>query len=503
MNRLKRLSVLVFALGLGSVVRVARAEEPAPQTVDRAWVVSTLLANNPSLKAAWLGVGQATEVRRGEEGRFPYVFEADAGYTRSETPALGLNGVTTSSNESVLVGTQLSRTFPTGTTATLRAEGQRFESSRPSTTSIVTNQPGVGYEATVRATVTQPLLRGYGTEVNEAGLRAARISETQANKAFVRQTSELLRDALSAYWELWYASRSVEIEREALALAKDQQLDARRRVEQGAVSPADALQFDSQVATINESLVKAQASVTQQALSLGLLVGRPEGSENLIAVDAEPEDPSLVARSVLMREATETSPAIAELEQALRLARENEKTAGDELRRRLDLTTWVEAAGLGAAHVAPALRQLRDLSAVSVYGGVTFETDLDTKRLRAARAQASYAVRIAESNLVAARQNLRNQASQLLLQLNTARASLAAAEITLGVARKQAELERQRFMLGASTPLQVAVAEDTLRQAQLRVARAVVDRTKAWLSLSHVSGDLLRRYPLKTPTSNN
>jgi outer membrane protein TolC len=149
----------------------------------------------------------------------------------------------------------------------------------------------------------------------------------------------------------------------------------------------------------------------------------------------------------------------------------------------------------------PAARQVGRLGAVSVYGGVTYQTTLDSQRLSAARAQADYEVRIAQSNLKLAVQALQSQASQLLVKAEQARVSVVAATQTLEVTNLQAQNERQRFALGAATPLDVQVAEEALRQAQLRVVRARVDRVKSWLSLAHASGELLRRHPVTASAS--
>jgi outer membrane protein TolC len=160
----------------------------------------------------------------------------------------------------------------------------------------------------------------------------------------------------------------------------------------------------------------------------------------------------------------------------------------------LDLTSWVEATGLAAGHVKPAVQRLGGLDAVSVYGGLTYQTTLDSKRLDAARAQADYDVRVAQANLDAAVQQLTSQAAQLLVKAKQASVSFEAASQTQAIAAQQAANERQRFALGASTPLDIQVAEDALRQAQLRGLRARVDRVKAWLSLAHATGDLLGRF---------
>jgi outer membrane protein len=484
-------SMMALALALLVVPSPGLAESGSTRVVTRDWLVSTLLAQSPALNVSALEVAQAREGTRLQAGQFPYTFEADAGYTRSRTPVLGSSA--TSGNDSYVVGAQISRTYPSGTTATIRAEGERFSSSRASTSAAFTNQLGQGYQASLRATVNQPLLQGYGATVNEAGWRAAKINEERARRAYLRDMSEAVRDVLSAYWELWYTGRAIEIQRAALDLASEQQRDADARVERGAMSPADALKFRTQVATLTESLLNAKADEAGQALELGRLVGTPERAYGWHADTTPPEPVALLPRAQVLNKVMRQSPSIGELEQAVRLAVEQRRTAGEQYRPTLDVQGWVEANGLDT-RLAPAVGQVGRLGAVSVFGGVTYQTTLDTQRLRAARAQADYQIRIARGNLDSAVQQLQSSVSQMLLAAEQANVSYEAANKTLEVATQQAQNERQRFALGASTPLDVQVADDAVRQAQLRVLRARVDRVKAWLNLSHQTGELLARY---------
>lgn len=467
------------------------------KTITEAWAIRTMLEGSLTLRASVLGIEQSREAVREQEGQFPYTFQADAGYTNSRTPGLGANDrVSVRKSNSLVVGSQLSKTFETGTTASLRVEGQRYDSETVQTSTTMTGNAagGPGYQASVRAAVSQPLIAGYGREVNEAGLRSARISQSRLQQAYVNQQSEAVRDALQAYWDLWYTGRSIEIQKSALDLAMLQQREADQRVKHGALSAADALKFQSQVATLTESYLTAQADERSQALTLGQLVGIPEDSMDWHAANEEPAAAETRGPKELLRRALERSPTLASLRESLRLAVERRRTAGEQYRATLDLDAWAEAAGVGSDRVWPAVRQVGRFEAVSVYGGITYRTTLDSQRYSAARAQADYDVRIAESNIKIANQQIENGVAQLVLQVEQARVSAAAAERTLVIADQQAKNERQRFALGASTPLDVQVAEDALRQAQLRVVRAKLARKKTEIALAHMTGDLVDQY---------
>jgi outer membrane protein len=467
-----------MAAGLGA----ARADEGAAQPIDEAWVISTLKSHNPSLRAAAIELSQAREATLLEEGRFPYVFQADGSYTRLKTAQLTSDSTLANQGNSLTLGTQLSRTFTTGTVAAVRVQGQY--SNAPGSLCASIGSSSDCYQASVRATLTQPLLGGYGEKVNLAGLRAARISEQKQRKTFDRQSSELLRDALLGYWELYYDSKAVEIQQAALDLARTQQREADQRVEHGQLAAADALKFRTQVATLTEALINAQAALATGTSELGRLVGTVGPGLSWRPRDSEPELSALAPIQVVVEKLRQQSPALAEQSEALRLARERRQTAGDEYRARLDASTWIETGGLGTVPAGT-------MGSVSFYAGLTLQKTLDEKRLRAARSQAAQAEALAEANLGATVQQLEATAVVTRQKAEQARAIHAAASVTLEVATQQAENERQRFRAGANTYLDVQVAEDTLRQARLRVVRSSVDQIKAQIALDHVTGDLL------------
>jgi len=479
---------LICAVGLASVTPVL-ADEPMPPAIDEAWVIGTLKAQNPSLQAAAIELAQAQEATRLEEGKFPYVFQADASATRRKTPQLTSDAALAGQGNNMVLGTQLSRTFTTGTIASLRLQGQH-SNGESALCGLVSTSPDC-YQASLRAAVTQPLLSGFGQNVNLANLRAARISEQKQHKTYDRRASELVRDALLGYWELYYGSKAVEIQQAALDLAKVQQSEADQRVAHGQLAAADALKFRTQVATLTESLINAQAALSTSTTELARLVGTNAPLSPWRANDHEPDQVGVPPIQVAIDKVRERSPDLAEQTEGLRLARERRVTAGDEYRARLDASTWIEAGGLSAGEVSPAFRQVGTMNTISVYAGLTFQKSLDGRRLQAARAQAAQSEALAEATVAATKQQLEATAIQAWQKAQQAHAIRDAASVTLEVTTQQAENERERFHVGANTALDVQVAEDALRQARLRVLRAAVDQVRARITLDHATGDLL------------
>ena len=89
------------------------------------------------------------------------------------------------------------------------------------------------YEQDVRLSLSQPLLRGFGSDATERGIRiaAARLGQARARqKLGVVQT---LAAVDRAYWQLWSARSAVEVRQMQLELALQQAERAQAAVRGG------------------------------------------------------------------------------------------------------------------------------------------------------------------------------------------------------------------------------------------------------------------------------
>ena len=70
----------------------------------------------------------------------------------------------------------------------------------------------------------------------------------------------------------------------------------------------------------------------------------------------------------------------------------------------------------------------------------------------------------------------------------------------LMIAQESADAERERLRLGSTIFASLRDAEEAVREASLRAAKAQVDLAKARLELDHLTGQLLARIaPMLTP----
>ncbi|HVY31859.1 MAG TPA: TolC family protein [Polyangiaceae bacterium] len=484
---------------LTSLVSSAGAAQSSRQLSEQD-AVAAAVAANPSLHVALLRAQQGRYGLRAEEALYTPIFDANAGYTHSRTPSLynppgGEPGTVVRGSDVFDVGVGLTKPFAVGTVLSASLSGQR--SSRPSLQEqAITGASGASYSLVGRLSATQPLLRGFGTDVGLATLRQARLSLTADQLAAQQAATDLLGQVVSAYWELWYSAEVVHINEASRELAKVQQEQAQQQVQSGALAPASALPYATQVAQLEEAVLSAQTDVRQRELQLLQLLGDQRGfAQSLAAADVpKPPDSDEPVEARAVSDALAHSYARKQLQTQLAILKDQLKIAGDPLRPRLDLDAYLQAQGLGNRRVPPAFQQFGEMEAVSAHVGLTFEMPITDTRRSAQVQSAQLAAHVTEKQIEENELSIRSSVASALAQRRAAREKLLLASETEKVARAQAEAERARFQAGGSIAIAVQQAEDSWRQAQLRQQRARVDLVLADLTLAQLRGELLPRY---------
>ena len=476
-----------FALGDDNVERTVRSTDVLQLTAE----------HNPSLKASLIAEARADAAIRAEEGLYPYVFDADTGYTHSSTP---LGESQYRKTDQVTLGAGISKTFAVGTTADFHLAGQWYRTQASSLDIAETRDvPNFGLGA--RLTLIQPILRGAGNRVGLASLRSAQKQKTATEKSTDAAASAVAKDVLDTYWSLWLAVKIVEINRKSRDIAAAQLEETEQRVAVGDAAEVDILAYRTRLAALEETVVAAQADVRRLQLQLAAETGLIADDAQLTADTNEAPgapDEDRTAEEVL-RDALAFSPSIQEAFAAVSLAEENLKIAGESLRQRLDFSAWVEARTLAVDELAPVVTDFGKGGAYAGYVGLTYELPLDNRRKEGKRAQARLAVEIATQNLLSAENQVRADTLAAYDDLAAAKNRLTLAEETLRLAEAQAEAERERYRLGASIFTTVRDAEETVREAELRVAKARIDIVQTQIALDHQTGVLLTRLTLRAP----
>jgi outer membrane protein TolC len=501
----------------------ARARADEPHVLDERGVVQLVKKQNPELKATLARLEGSRQDVAGLSERYAPVIQLEGNASDISNPSLTVRGIdgtvpvqgiNRNRTRRAELAAELRKHLIWGTDLTLRVSGNVFRSNNyrpppfvdcmglpadmcPSFTGgtagfVFPSSLGPGYGVVAKLTLKQPLLRGFGQDVAEADLNAARVQRSSAEYTRDRVSSELIRDALTAYWELWYAGSALSIQQASRDLAARQRDDAQLRVDTGTLAPVEVLAFETDLATHTEDVASAEGEQKRAELELARLLGGT--SAELAADDALPSQSSQASARVLEEEALANSAEVHEREAALELAQVQARTAADAKRHRLDLDSYVQMQGLSTKNPGDAVAQYGSDHAVSGFLGLTYEAPVNRRSERAADAKARAAIDAAEQDLAAVRQRVVAEAHKAEERARTQDQSLVLAEQTRAIAERQLAAEQSRFQSGTGTTLQVIVAEDRVRAAKLRVARAHANLAQTALSLDHLTGRLLQRW---------
>ena len=487
-------------IGIFSLLIVLTAASPAiaqsesaPSELTEGEAVRLALGNNPTLRAALLELQAAEQSLEAAESERTPSFTASL--SGGHDDSLGATGSGPSPNESINLDLGLSWTSVVGTQLIFEAGGS-WSAREAGSDSGVDNlgfDSAFGTEARLR--VVQPLLRGAGRDVGEARQRAASFALASAEHSRDDTASDVLGDVLGAYWELWYAQESLEVTQESLELARQQLSEAEAQVNTlGTMARADALRFASEVASLQEELVQAEADRRIKALEFGRLLGiSPETSQAIIAAEDGPSLDFDLDLDEAIELATLQSPELLGLEADVAAAQDRIQTARDATLPSLDLTATVAVGNRWNESNLDGW-DTGDRPAITGLVGLELELPLSSSQARAELAETRILAEAAELRFEARRDQIETDAMTSVERLETARQRVSLANQTVAISAELAEAERERLNLGMTTAFQVLESQASHRRTELRRLRAVVDRTKAAIDLHQLTGQLLLNY---------
>jgi outer membrane protein len=344
-------------------------------------------------------------------------------------------------------------------------------------------------------TVTQPLRRGAGREVNRIAVRLARL-DTQMSRHELQAVAEALAARVeSVYLDGILARRRLEIVEASLRLAVRQREETRQRIRVGGLPGTELAAAEAEVAVRQEARIDAQSRLAALRLRLARLI-QPERL-------ARP-DPALDFPAQAPATDDTLDPLETHLDSALRLrsdlnqarlrARRGDleliRTA-DGLLPRLDLF-----ARLGKSGYAAALADTPGEMGGDGYDatlGLGFEWPTGN---RAGRARQRGAERGAQQLLESLRNIedlVREDIHLAHLEVRRAQRQREARAATRILQEEKLRAETVKFDAGQSTSLFVAQAQRDLLAAQVAEAEAAMDYRKALTELYRLDGSLLPR----------
>ncbi len=472
------------------------------ETVTAATAVQRAATHNPNLRAVLHDLKAANlAIAVAEQVLTPTLFLGVNG-AYNERFGASSRGVTRNEDQSITGETGVRVTTPIGTAIEVGvSNGVSWRTSNLTVATTESVTVGPNYAAELYSTVRQPILRGAGEDGVMAPTRQAQASHAAAEHQRDQAASELCRDVLTAYWELWYAERAVGVQEAALALADKQLKDAQLSAELlGNTATVETLRFGMEVANVQESLAGAKATRATRAVQLGQLLSLKPGKSLKLAPTADaPSTVSLPPLDEILARARKISPELKALDKQIDAAREEVIAARDANQPQLDVVLGVSMGGLWQSATIATLALPGDRPAFTAMLGIELEVPLGPGVGSPQAARATAQLNAAQARYDARVQALDAEIAGLSITVENAANTVALTTTSAELARKLAEAERERYTLGSTTPQEVVRAQQTHRETELRRLRAMVDHVNAQVALEHRTARLVARFADAVP----
>ncbi|MBM4019006.1 MAG: TolC family protein [Planctomycetes bacterium] len=350
-------------------------------------------------------------------------------------------------------------------------------------------------------TVTQALLRGYGTDVNLASLRQARV-DVLASQYELRGFAEaLVAQVEQAYWDYVLAQRNIEIFTQSLGLAEQQLRETEERIRVGKLAEVERAAAEAEVALRREDLINANSALDTAKLVLLRLVNPAKadfwGRDVAILTPpvAAPEKLEDVQSHVRVAERLRPDLNQARL-QVQRGDLEIVKTKNGLLPR-LDL--FLALGKTGYSNSFDGSYSHMHGAGYDVLVGVTVEYPPLNRDARAANQRAHLTRRQAAEAVANLAQLVEVDVRGAHIEVRRSEEQVAATAATRKAQEEKLRAETEKFRVGKSTTLLVAQAQRDLLASQISEVEAVVANLKAWVDFYRLEGSLLERRGVQCP----
>jgi outer membrane protein len=387
----------------------------------------------------------------------------------------------------------------------------------------------------LKATLTQPILQGFGFPSNTRFIRIAKNNRELTDVAFRLQIIDSVDQIENIYWDLVYAYENARVQNESLAFAQKTLSDTKKQVEIGSLAPIETVRAQSTVAQDQQLVTAAQTNLQLEQLLMKNALTRTLKDPTLATAEVIPtstmEIPpqeEVVPTQDLIDEALRHRAELVESRIDLNSRDLSNKAVRNSLLPTLNAFAYYGGAGLGGSQnpadlcATPATPLQNALGCASPTGGpsgldftapstglgstwnqlinstspdkgvgLSLNIPLRNRAAQAVQIRSELEYRQAQMRL----QQIENQVgieirnAQYAVQQNRASVDSARAAVELG--RQSLDAEQKKYQFGTSTNTLVLQYQSQLATAESTLVNALVAYEKSRVELDRATGQLL------------
>jgi outer membrane protein len=439
-----------------------------------------------------------------EQAKFDPTLSLNGQYNRQVSPlnrpVLGFTGanlqeITIFDQNVVGVTADVTQNLYTGTNFDLNYSPQRTFVGGPNT--FLFNP---AYTGGLAFTMTQPLLKNFGVDVNKTFIYIAQNNATVEQHVFLDRVMTVIATVEQTFWEMVFANENLKVAQAALKAAEELLATNRAKAKAGVMSIVDVLQAEAAVASRVEQILVAEKAIRDQEDQVRRLLNPAEEDLRQDLRLAPTDAPATALEPLSLQEAIdiamERRPEILQAGKNIDTSELNVKFAKNQLLPTLSLQGTMGLAGLGADYNDSVKRNFSG-DFYNYGAGLVLSYPLGNRSAYSTYNKRQLEARNAQSTLQSIRQQVIVGVREAVRRVQTDFKRIETTRSARIMAEKQLQAEQERLKVGLSTTRFVLDFQRDLATAQGNELRAIIDYNKSLSNLARNKATTLERYQLQ------
>lgn len=343
------------------------------------------------------------------------------------------------------------------------------------------------YSTGVKLGISQPLLKGLGSEVQMADLNSARTRLEASSFIVDSEAADLAAEVKNAYWELVYAHQNLEVLQLSLKLAKRLRDDTATKINAGKLAEIDLYQPESEVAQREQDLITGEREIGVAEDNLKLLMNSRDWLAPFKPLDLPNTEPVQPDIREVAEKALENRPDVKAASLQILASEYQVKKSENEILPALNLVGSVGYGGTGDTYSNAFDNSFSD-SDTQWQLGLTFSRPFDNSLARGQYRQALATHNKNRTSLELLKQQIRRTVRVTVRDVELALKAIYATEKTAVATQKRLEAEQIKFDAGRATTLDVLIAQQDFARALSTQNRSKVAYAQSLAELDRIQG---------------
>jgi outer membrane protein TolC len=380
-------------------------------------------------------------------------------------------------------------------------------------------------DASIKFSFQQPLLKGFGFsfDIPQKDIIISRNNLDISVETLKTKVMNNIYSVISAYWDLVYRQKDLEVKRQSLQLAEDQLRRNKTQVEVGTMAPIEIVSAEASVAQAEQTIIAAEAAVKEGQDNLIQMLYVPKNIEGWNMTIQAVDEPSPEKLETDLAKEIETAyknrPDMKSVEIDLESKDLQVDVASWSLLPEISFTGSITYKGSGgkfliyddpnpfnlnrnvigsnSVEFTDVFTQIYDMRFPDWSIGLNISFPLFNSQARGELANMKATRTIAKVNMIKKQQEIAGEIRKAVRDVETNYLQIKASEKARILSERQLEAEQKKFDVGSSTNFQVLNYQKDLAAARTIEVQARIAYSLSLYNLQLQTGMLLDKNDIR------